>query len=211
MNQPLIIDIQSLTDFKQEVSAFASVAQNTILNERVKYPEQKFTHYFAPIFLGFQQPMQGQNVYTAWQAEVGSLHIEVDIVDGAGNVLFVVPPLMDTSSINLQKAEEASPTRFNQIKNEHSLDSQNFSEIATQRFYESLAQKLQNIFSFNRMNAASLQKWLLIFQYYNVSPDILIDRAREHLGAEVVNSAIGTSTVTSNDVGGMGFDTQVDY
>ncbi len=213
MNQPLIIDINSLTDFKQEVNTFATLARNTILNERVKYPEPKFTHFFAPIFLGFQQPAQGQNVYSAWQSEVGSLHIEVDVVDVAGNVLFTVPPLMDTSSINLQQAEVASPTRFNQIKNNHDQEAQNFSEIATQRFYESLAQKLQNIFSFNKMNSSSLQKWLLVFQHYNVSPDVLIERARTHLGNEAVNSAIGlpVQDEKKSGVGGMGFDSQINY
>ena len=209
--QPLNIEPGALTDFRAELGTFVDVVAKSLINNRIKYPEAKFTHYFAPVFLGFQTPVDGQNVFAAWQSEVGSLHTEVDVVDAAGNVLFVVPPLMDTSSVNLQQAESASPTRFNHINQRFGQDSQNFSEIASRQYYNNIAQKLQNIFSFNRMNPSTLQHWLNIYAYYNVPSDFLIQKAREHLGEAAVNSILGQPVAGSETsaIGGFGFDSQI--
>lgn len=212
LNNPLNIDSSLLNDFKAELTSFTDTIAKSFLSDRLRYPEKKFTYYFAPVLLGFQTPMAGQNVFASWQSEVGSLHSEVDIIDDHGNILFVVPPLMDTSSINLQQAETASPTRFNHINQRFGQDSQNFSEIASRQYYANIAQKLQNIFSFNRMNPNTLQQWLAIYAFYKVSPDFLIDKAKEHLGETAVNAALSVSSASpelQTNLGGAGFDHQV--
>ena len=208
-------NIDTLSSIRSEIENLARTAGETLLRERKTYPLDRFTHYFAPVLLGFQQPMENQNVYQAWQFEVGSLHIEVDIIDSNGRVAFTVPPLMDTSAIDLRVTDNTATMRFANINNDYDLESRNFPHRARDDYIRNLGTRLHGIFSQNRHNAANTANWLKIYQYYNVEPQFLLEQANKHLGTEQVNAALSqgdsSNTGEATSLKDAGFDSQVTF
>lgn len=207
-------NIDSLSSIRNEIENFARTASQTLLNERKTYPIERFTHYFAPIFLGVVQPLENQNVYQAWRSEVGSLHIEVDVVDANGVVQFTVPALMDTSAIDLLMTDKTAAMRFSDINNAYDLDSRNFASLARDDYIRNLGSRLHGMFSQNKRNANNMANWLRIYEYYKVPTDFLLEQANKHLGTEQVNTLTQNATgVASNQTGlkDVGFDSQVTF
>lgn len=153
-------EIQALMPFIQDSSFQAP---------RVAYPESRFRAYFAPFFLGVYEVPQGENIQMLWVSEVGSLHTEVDVVDGGGNILFVVPPLMNLEGVNL-KVAGSSRVRYASINQVYDENARNFPEKARVEYLKGLGQKLGTSFRGIQTDPAHVHKWLKIFQYYNVTP-----------------------------------------
>ena len=153
-----------------EIQALMPVIQNESFRApRVQYPEERFKKYFAPFFLGVFEVPANENIQMLWVSEVGSLHMEVDIVDPAGNVLFVVPPFINLEGINLH-ATGMAKVRFATINQVFEEDSRNYPEKARTDYYQGLSRKLSSAFKDIQTDPVNVNKWLKIFEYYGVVP-----------------------------------------
>ena len=67
------------------------------LAPRAQFPEALFVQWFIPLWAGEIEPSEMMNTYTWINKVAGDERTPVDIVDEHGEVLFTVPPLLDTS------------------------------------------------------------------------------------------------------------------
>lgn len=67
------------------------------LAPRAQFPEALFVQWFIPLWAGEIEPSEMMNTYTWINKVAGDERTPVDIVDEQGEVLFTVPPLLDTS------------------------------------------------------------------------------------------------------------------
>lgn len=179
-----------------EIRAILPIIQNKEFSApRVIYPEERFRKYFAPFLLGFHKVPEGENLQACWISEVGSLHTEVDIVDNSNNILFVVPPFINLESINLSVSGTAK-TRFASINQIYDEDSRNFPAKARLEYYQNLGRKLGSVFQDIRTDPEHVEKWLKIFQFYNVDPKVMF-LAQNNLNQNNVNRPYNTSEAPS--------------
>lgn len=155
---------------KHEIQATMPILEKAMFTDnRVRYPESRFRHYFAPFFLGiFEVPPQ-YNLLMLWVSEIGSYHVEVDVVDGQGNVLFVVPAILNTDGLNLSHNAQ-SRIRFNGLESVYKADQMNNPQGAILNYYNGIAKKLGSMFNGYSPDPNHIHKWLKIFEYYNVTP-----------------------------------------
>ena len=155
---------------RHEVDAMEALLKKEVLGVRPKYPESMFRHYFAGYFLGLNPVPENQNLHAAWASQVGSIHIEVEVVSDTdpNHVLFIVPPLVSTDGLDLAEAARRIPTRYNEINNRHEEAARNSPVMGRQQFERNIAEKLQLTFSLNRSLKDHYAKWASVFNYYNV-------------------------------------------
>ena len=173
---------------------------------RQVYPEVKFKQYFAPFFLGvFELPPQ-YNLLNLWVSEVGSYHVEVDIIDNNGNVLFTVPPVFNTNGININ-SNATSPIRFNGLEVEYKAEAMNNPEGAIVQYYNGISHKLGSLFNGYSPDPGHIDKWLKIFAFYNVTPPSpenarIVERTQQQ--------SAGSNTGSWGDVGQLHFNPSFD-
>lgn len=166
---------------ESEIGRAVNVLKNdNFLNPRVKYPEEKFKKYFAPFFLGIFEPPQGENIQALWAQETGSLQNEVEVVDRQGNTLFVVPPMLNTNTIDLASTT-ASGLRFSAINQIFEEDSRNFPEKARLEYFQNLSSKLSVIHNSIHKDTSHIELWIKIFKFYNIDPEkVLLEKTSEN-------------------------------
>lgn len=168
IKQPNFGDLTAI--MLDEVNSLTNVMQKQMLHAPLqRYPEDKFFKYFLPYFLGLAPVPPDQNLYTVWAAETGSIHSEVEIYDvnNPSVTLFVVPPLMNTDGIDLANAPNKH-IRFNHLHVEYENEARNFPQIASQNYYAGIGHKLMSTFAINKQVPDALNKWIAIYQYYNI-------------------------------------------
>lgn len=69
-------------------------------------PEPVFREIFLPYFTGQVKPTTDEDAFAHWIGLVGTATEEVPIVNAAGEVLFNVPPLLDTGILKPGKTRE---------------------------------------------------------------------------------------------------------
>lgn len=173
-NQPSIIPLYNTAAemMADEVKSLTNVIQNGIFQDpRQTYPEERFRKYFAPFFLGVYEVPADHNLLNLWVSEVGSYMTEVDIVDPSGVTLFIVPPIYNTSGININY-NATHPLRFNGLENIYKADAMNNPEAARVDYYNGISMKLGSMFKGFSPDPTHIDKWLKIFAYYNVTPPV---------------------------------------
>ena len=155
-----------------ELHALMPLLQNNILQDhRRSYPETKFKQYFAPFFLGVYEVPPQYNLLTMWVSEIGSQHVEVDVIDPVGNILFTVPPILNTNGINIG-INAVHPHRFKNLENLHQAESHNNPSGATVDYYNGVAHKLGSLFEGFSADPSHTDKWLKIYAFYNITPPV---------------------------------------
>ena len=153
-----------------EVKAIGETIFNQELQApRFRYPEARFRKYFAPFFLGVYEAPKEMGILTLWLAETGagSQHTEVDIVDTNGNVLFVIPPLLNTNGLSIE-ANANAEIRFNGLNNIHKAESLNNPAQATVNFFNGVSEKLSTLFNSYSVDPSYAEKWKKIYEFYGV-------------------------------------------
>lgn len=153
-----------------EVKAIGETIFNQELQSpRFRYPEARFRKYFAPFFLGVYEAPKEMGILTLWLSETGagSQHTEVDIVDSNGNVLFVIPPLLNTSGLSIE-ANANAEVRFNGLNNIHKAESLNNPVQATVNFFNGVSEKLSTLFNSYSVDPSYAEKWKKIYEFYGV-------------------------------------------
>ena len=90
--------------------------------DRVRIPEQAFKEHFLPYFTGERPLESGDNVIANWIGIVGAPMAEAAVVDVAGNVLYTVPPVLDSSAIDITRKQLksfGSVTSMTMLKENH--------------------------------------------------------------------------------------------
>lgn len=137
--------------------------------ENPVFPEHLFRACgFMDFFFGFVQDTPELDLENKWTAIAGAATSEVNVIDGTGKVLFVVPPLYDTSYLRIGNYRRDD--MLNEI-------TQNFSNRSGHQAHEYLGEaltaKLQNIVSDKSSQAdkhrAQLEK---MYRFYNKRPAV---------------------------------------
>lgn len=158
-----------------------------------QYPESKFRRYFAPYFLGLYDPPANVNMMMLWVGEVGSYHLEVDIIDdNTGEILFSVPPIFNTDGLNINVNAQAN-IRFKGLEQVFNAEAMNNPQGAVVRFYNGISQKLNSLFNGYSADPNVMDKWLKIFEFYKVTPPVpenvrIIERANPSNASKASNA-----------------------
>lgn len=172
MTQPASHPLQVQADeFRQMILDDLNKGQNKIfeglvLNIEVKkLPENIFRDYFLQGFLG-------KHPNPRWAAEwigvAGNPSAEVAIVDHLGQELFLVPPLVASTSMLLNKYQIGA-ARVNDILNHSGNIAQNSPMQAMVFMTSALGQKT-NEFVVQNTTDSIVVRWQQIFQRYGVLP-----------------------------------------
>ena len=93
-----------LVSMEKEIFNLLKINNEETIN---KLPEYIFIDFFLPYFSGKLNIEDSQEPITKWIGIAGSPTKEVDIIDSvSGNVLFRVPPLINTSKLNIIKTDK---------------------------------------------------------------------------------------------------------
>lgn len=138
-------------------------------HECIKMEEELFVGYFLPHFCN-KVPISTQPAIIAqWISIAGSPMSEVDVIDRAGEILYTVPSLFDTSIINV--AERKVGDSIADISAEFDLRNNNIPAVA-QTFLRNQLQRKLSIVN-KHVNDTAQQRWQLIFTRYGIeSPTI---------------------------------------
>lgn len=133
--------------------------------ELPRLPEDQFVGFFLPYFAGEIPLNDGKNAQAHWISIAKSPSSEVSVVDNAGNELFRVPPLFDTTIINPSRPLDRT-RGFGTIVQ---LAAQYGSQIPVrgERYLmQGLVEKQQEIRAKSEVHDAYRQRWLEIFKRY---------------------------------------------
>ncbi len=155
----------------KEVASVAAVIKEGLLDNQNKYakrlPEAVFVTYFLPRFAGEVVP-DDKPWIRDWVAIAGSAMAEVVIVDEANKELYAIPPIMDTSFINLAPKDFFSPTLHGAVTQSLRIAA-NTPTAGQQHLDEALVKKIDDVFdpTLNK-RSENEQRWLSIFDRYGI-------------------------------------------
>jgi hypothetical protein len=141
--------------------------QNAVL------PEQIFVEYFLPYF-SHQIPLtKDDDVIAKWIAIAGSPVGEVDIIGNANNVLFTVPPYMNTNTIN--PVRQNNSISILSHKTRHDMRKINLPQVAEVEFDRALVSKTNEFTVTSETTTTISKRWSDIMARYG-----LISTTEEH-------------------------------
>lgn len=152
---------------QRETQDFINNSFNAIVgthtNQRI--PEPVFRHHFLPHFSGNVETPQGRNVLAEWVGVAGSPMAKVDVVDENNNVLFTVPPVMDSSIINLNKVNGRS---LSDLVGEYNLHKNHSPGRGITYLANNVQPKLQEIVPGHSDESQAVSEWSKVFNFYNL-------------------------------------------
>ena len=131
-------------------------------------PEEVFVEKFLPYFAGYFNN-QANELLVHWWTVAGNLFKEVDLIDSLGNVLKVVPPLIDRNVLSSEPVNKAGILPIDAVIDNIRNTGTNLPVVAASKEYA----ELQARYSRKLANKASpeLQKrWIDFLKSYNIEP-----------------------------------------
>jgi hypothetical protein len=152
---------------KSQDNIFDMLIQDKVINV---LPEPVFREHFLPYFVNPLVAEQNNKIVAAWVGIAGTPMAEVNVVNPKGEVLFTVPPLIDSNIFNVvRKPRESS---FQDIQAETQLRQSNPNARAADYFNESTSRRVGGMIQESPNRSINEQRWADIFQYYNIdNPD----------------------------------------
>lgn len=149
-------------------------AANTIADELLihasndvpKLPENIFVAHYLPLFSGEQSLVGNSDLIDTWLGIAGSRTGEVAIIDQKGQELFRVPPIMDTSHINVVDRDEGKS--FADITAMSMLYSQNIVSQGEQYLNQNVNEKIGTLVG--PPKDQNKERWDAIMRRYNKLP-----------------------------------------
>lgn len=135
--------------------------------ENSKLPEDIFAGYFLPHFSGQQPISSNSQVLAEWIGIAGTPTSEVDVIDKAGQTLFTVPSMFDTSAIDVTKRDVGNS--ISDIYAQFDLKSNNIPVVANRFLNAQLSKKLEDIDGHHSHNDVT-ERWGKIFERYGIQP-----------------------------------------
>lgn len=150
-------------------------AANTIADELLvnasndvpKLPENIFVAHYLPLFSGEQSLVGNSDLIDTWIGIAGSRTSEVSIIDHKGHELFRVPPIMDTSHINVVDRDEGKS--FADITAMSVLYSQNIVSQGEQYLNQNVNEKIDTLVGSPKNE--NKDRWDAIMRRYNKLPE----------------------------------------
>lgn len=142
---------------------------NSLIVEKTNsvLPENIFRDYFLPFFAGIRPFERNSPVISEWISIAGTPMSEVDIIDGAGRVLYTVPSLFDTDFLSIARRDPGDSIA--DIYQQYDLRSNNLPQVANNYLNKALNTKLSKIkLTSNRANE-NLNRWNTILTRYGLN------------------------------------------
>lgn len=147
-----------------------------VKNENSKLPEEIFQGHFLPFFSGQRHASKDDNVIAEWISVAGTPMNEVDIIDRDGEVLFTVPPLMDTNIINV--TTNTSQRSMSAILSNYDLHHNNIPKVAVNKLNQNLGDKSEALLN-PKVSFENKERWDKIMLRYNISPEEVATKTSE--------------------------------
>ncbi len=145
-----------------EADAFAKEVYDAIKEPNVRVPE----NVFREIFLGAFTAGEEENVGVAiahWMGIVESPTAQADVYDMAGNVLFTVPPIFETSRIDT----DAVGPRYSSFLYEYADQAKIHPALAQPALVENMEHRLTGHLGKSK-ESPYIDQWKGIFQRYGL-------------------------------------------
>ena len=172
-NKDLRPDVEArlAQQYQQQLTSRDKEHEAKIINEifdqisepRKKIPEPVFRDLFLPFFTGERQMTSADDVVPHWAGVVGSHTEPADVVGPQGEVLFTVPPMVDTSQLNTL-ADRRGPASFGGMFQSYEEQSRLHAKLGVRDLADGLAQKTSEIMPQNR----SQYSWDGVLEYYGL-------------------------------------------
>lgn len=172
---------QQLTEkfYTQEVENLQKVADESYdilvakkTNPRI--PEDVFKHHFLNYFTGHGKVEPSRNIIAEWVSVAGSVTNSVDVFDQTTKeILFTVPPIMDTSNIRTKK--EGNKTMI-ELNLEHSIVKNSFPGAGARFVNTTMVEKAKSLVGGTLDTTKAEQQWIAIHDRYFGSGDVKTEK-----------------------------------
>lgn len=141
---------------------FDALVTSTIIPNNI-LPESVFVEHFLPFFAGKRSFDDVPQAYNDWVSIAGGAYREVNIIDINNNVLFSVPKMLNTASIDAA-AYSRSIKSILASKDQRDAAGHRDPEIDYDEMRSNLINKMHTV----EVNEADTDKWNFIFDKYGV-------------------------------------------
>lgn len=167
-----------------------------IQDEVKAIPEPVFRELFLPYFTGEKQMTAEQNAAQHWMGLVGSPTMPADVVNIKGEVLFTVPPLIDTSNLNTLNKDRRQG--FASIFINFQEQAKLHANLGVQELSQGLARKTGEIMPEPGTPTSSQYSWNGCLNYYRAQ-GLINDGVQVAQPNQAVSAAPGDEDMTFND------------
>jgi hypothetical protein len=146
-------DIKTVSDLSAMINRDAlarakadiNMAFSALVTEvpRAKLPEHIFKNLFLPVLSGAVNVEEADRIYVYWISVAGSPTAEIDVIDTKNNVLFTLPPVINSEMINSVDRR----TALQDIYTEGKLRENNLPILGQQYLIPRLGNKVQEFLS----------------------------------------------------------------
>ena len=127
-------------------------------------PEEIFVNTFLPFFCGEEKVDSNNNTIAKWISIAGTPMSEVTITDNAGQPIFTVPSLFDTSIIDVVKKDMRMGLK--EIVANKEVHSRNIAAAGEKYVVEALDKKASAIIQPSTQVSTNAERWNQIFTRY---------------------------------------------
>lgn len=142
-------------------------------NDHAKLPEDVFRHHFLPFFTG--EVPKDRNCIAEWIGIAGTPTSKVDVVSPAGDVLFTVPPVLDSSIVNLG---QVGGKRIKDLVIEYNLHTEGLPGAASAFANNVIVPHMQKIVPGHSDETEASKDWNKVFDYYGLNPNAKAEEAK---------------------------------
>lgn len=134
--------------------------------ERAKIPEPVFRQVFLPYFTGEADADKNFRHLQQWAGLTGSATTWADVVNEKGEVIFEVPPPLNTDDLNVEKTGRGTAGILTEFASQMRLHP----ALGAQVLAENWPDKLETILGDENKVSKGEQAWAKIRQHYNIEP-----------------------------------------
>ncbi len=156
-----------IKDLKAKEDIFAKSIIKGHADIRSKIPEDVFVGHFLKFFTGEETIKENPDIINKWIGVARTPMSEVDVTDNEGNTLFTVPPLFDTSIINI--SERSRSDSLMAVYGQYGMLSNNIQKQADDYIVDALDKKSNTILKESDKYAENTERWKTIFNRYGKS------------------------------------------
>lgn len=169
-------DVQKsvLDDMKRKGDEYFDLIVNDAAREIKRLPEATFVKSFLPYFCG-EEPIEGRNnIIALWIGIAGSTTSKVNIVDNKGEVIFTVPPINDTSIIDVNNKNKGQG--FKNIVQNYQLYANQTPASADNYLNRTIGGRLDRLRAESEVFNQNEAIWVSIFQRYGKMKDTVVKK-----------------------------------
>lgn len=165
---------QLAEQFNKNLNTINQEAERDFINELIevvtpplkKVPEPVFREIFLPYFTGEKVPTKDNDVLAHWAGIVGSATDAAEVVNVKGEVLFEVPPLIDTSHLVISRKED-NGVNFGKIFEVYEDQARVHPNLGKNYLVEELSKKSATTLG----GSQDTTGWVPVLKHYNLLPE----------------------------------------